>query len=167
MNLPRTKNNIQIYCDMDGVLSDFDKQVEILGLERGTFMNDEFWSNVVSHNYKFWNTMPMMPGAQELWTFIHPLEPLVLSAPLDWEGESVCNECVKAKRDWLKQHISSQAAMQAIIASDKTSYLQPGDILIDDMEKNIISWQQAGGVGVLHKDSQSTISQLQKILEVQ
>lgn len=156
----------QIYCDMDGVLSDFDKQVKIMGLERGSFMNDDFWDSVVSQNYKFWNTMPVMPDAQKLWFFIQQFNPRALSAPLDWRGEFVLKECAKAKRDWLKRHISLEAAKQAIIDSDKISHLRPGDILIDDMEKNITSWQQAGGVGILHKDPQDTISKLQEILKI-
>lgn len=138
-----------------------------MGLERGSFMNDDFWDGVVSQNYKFWNTMPIMPDAQKLWSFMQSFAPRVLSAPLDWKGEDVRKECAKAKRDWLTRHISSQAAKNAIIDSDKTSHLRSGDILIDDMEKNITSWRQAGGVGILHKNPQQTILKLRDILEAQ
>lgn len=157
-------NTPQIYCDMDGVLSDFDKQVEIMGLERGSFMNNDFWDSVVSQNYKFWNTMPVMPDAQKLWDYIKPFKPLILSAPLDWKGRKICEECVNAKRDWIKRHISPRAAMDAIIDSDKTSHLRPGDILIDDMEKNITAWSLAGGIGIFHKSPLNTILRLREIL---
>lgn len=41
--------------------------------------------------------------------------------------------------------------------------IAPGDILIDDMEKNITRWVEAGGVGILHVNAADTIEQLKAL----
>lgn len=37
-------------------------------------------------------------------------------------------------------------------------------ILIDDMQKNVIPWEQHGGTGILHTDTKSTLEKLRKVL---
>jgi hypothetical protein len=46
----------------------------------------------------------------------------------------------------------------------KLDALRKRFILIDDMQKNVIPWEKAGGVGILHTDTNSTIAKLHKIL---
>jgi hypothetical protein len=50
----------------------------------------------------------------------------------------------------------------AIFENNKFKHCDSGDILIDDMEKNIIPWRNAGGIGILHGNTYNTIQQLKK-----
>jgi hypothetical protein len=45
----------------------------------------------------------------------------------------------------------------------KQEFASPNSILIDDREKNIEQWRNAGGIGVLHTDAASTIKQLKDL----
>jgi hypothetical protein len=45
----------------------------------------------------------------------------------------------------------------------KAAYAKPNHILIDDREKSIQPWREAGGIGILHTSAADTISQLQKL----
>ena len=38
-----------------------------------------------------------------------------------------------------------------------------GNLLIDDLPKNIAEWKAAGGTGILHKSVGQTIAQLKKL----
>ena len=49
--------------------------------------------------------------------------------------------------------------------SDKASYAK-GNILIDDSEDNINAWESAGGIGILHKDDTSTLSEIGRYYEI-
>lgn len=40
-------------------------------------------------------------------------------------------------------------------------------ILIDDTPKKVVDWQNAGGIGILHKNASDTISKLRKLLKLQ
>ena len=49
--------------------------------------------------------------------------------------------------------------------SDKANYAK-GNILIDDSEDNINAWESAGGIGILHKDDTSTLSEMGRYYEI-
>lgn len=42
----------------------------------------------------------------------------------------------------------------------KAQMARPGDILIDDLPRNIDDWRAAGGTGILHTDARSTLRAL-------
>jgi hypothetical protein len=56
--------------------------------------------------------------------------------------------------------------VQNIILVDKAitkqKYAALNGILIDDYEKNIAQWREAGGIGILHKNARETIKQLRR-----
>jgi 5'-nucleotidase len=39
---------------------------------------------------------------------------------------------------------------------------EPGDILIDDMEKNCKAWEELGGKAIVHKNALDTIAKLRE-----
>ena len=65
-NLLENNVEITIYCDMDGVLCDFEKQFETLTnttpkefeASKGT---KEFWNVIIKEKEEFWSNMPPMP----------------------------------------------------------------------------------------------------------
>ncbi len=46
---------------------------------------------------------------------------------------------------------------------DKHEFSEPGALLIDNKQPTIDSWEDKGGIGILHKNADDTIKQLQKL----
>jgi hypothetical protein len=151
----------KIFLDLDGVVTDFKKKLaETLGkkLDRGwDFGNDpKVWAKIDDAGEKFWTEMEWMSDGHELWDFIKDFKPTVLTAPSRHETSK------SGKKIWLKENLPG---VPAIIDSKKEEYAKDGYILIDDREKNIKKWEEAGGIGVLHTDTKSTIKKLKKIMD--
>ena len=73
----------------------------------------------------------------------------------------------KQKQEWYEEHfpILRDNVICVDKSPDKAAYAHHRAILIDDRMKSIEPWIAAGGIGILHKNSQDTIQQLCKILE--
>ena len=154
-------SSIKIFVDLDNTLTDFDKQLaELLNkkLIRGwDFGNDpEIWKKIDDAGTKFWSEMDFMPDGQELWNFIKKFNPTVLTAPSRHPSSK------KGKRSWVKKYLQDASC---IIDEKKDKHAKKDYVLIDDRKKNIKKWEEAGGVGVLHKNTKSTIKKLKKIME--
>ena len=53
-----------------------------------------------------------------------------------------------------------------MLRAEKQKYAKKNgvpNILIDDWKKNIVEWEAAGGIGILHKSASATIAQLKKL----
>lgn len=151
----------KIFVDLDSVLTDFDKQLADLldkRLVRGwDFGNDsKVWLKISDAGEKFWAQMEWMPDGHELWDFIKKFKPTVLTAPTRHPSSKA------GKKVWLRRELPG---VPYIIDSDKEQYAKDGYILIDDREKNIKKWEEAGGIGILHKDADSSIKKLKKIMD--
>lgn len=150
----------KIYVDMDSVLTDFEKQLaELLDrpLERGwDFGNDpKVWSKISKAGEDFWVSMKWMPDGRELWDAVKKYDPTILSAPTRHPSS------VSGKKKWLKENLPG---VPYIIESKKEQYAEKDAILIDDREKNIKKWEDAGGIGILYKNADSTIKKLGEIM---
>jgi len=151
-----------LYCDMDGVLSDFNKRFEEFGkmpprAYEEKYGIEQFWKLIDEEvGIRFWVGMPWMPDGKELWNFLKPFNPILLSAP------SRNNESRLGKRLWVRNHIPGT---KLILASkfNKPQYSQKNSILIDDMTSTIEKWDAEGGIGILHTSAVSTIEQLKQL----
>jgi hypothetical protein len=73
----------------------------------------------------------------------------------------------KGKHMWLDANLKNVHVSDRIIVgskSEKKQYARPGDILIDDTLVNITDWNGVGGIGILHKNSRSTINHLKEFV---
>lgn len=152
---------MKIFVDLDSTLTDFDKQLaELLNkkLVRGwDFGNDpKIWKKIDDAGSEYWSSMSWMPDGKELWGYIKEFDPTVLTAP------SRHSSCKVGKRVWVKEYLDNAPI---IIDEKKYKHAKKNYILIDDREKNIKKWEEAGGIGILHKDTKSTIKKLKKIME--
>jgi hypothetical protein len=158
--LREDETEYQIYCDMDGVLADFERGYEELtGIDlKGEFKPDgeEFWDPIKQAGVKFWVGLKWMPGGQQLWDYIKPHNPKLLSAPSREESSRI------GKYVWVKRKLPGTKLLLRS-AFRKKEFANPNSILIDDRIKNIESWEQAGGIGIHHTSTENTIKELKKL----
>ncbi len=163
---------MNFYCDMDGVLVDLllgYRQITGVCLTEVNNMGDEKWLPILPVP-KFWQTLPKLDDADELVDFLAaniPVEKLhVLSARME-----LFNDCDVEKLKWLAKNTPKMPIYNANIVDrdEKQLYAVSQDgqpnVLIDDYHKNIKEWNAAGGIGIQHTDTQSTIQALQNILQ--
>jgi len=167
-----------IYCDMDGVLTDFEKRFRDInpgGLSPKEFdeANGKFsmWHEIDKHGIKWWSNMEWMPDGKKLWSYISKFNPTILSAP------SRAPESKLGKMVWLKKnlHISQDPTLspkksrwdpnsRVILNSEKHLFVRgPKDILIDDTMSKIQNWRGAGGIAIHHTSTSKTMSELKKL----
>lgn len=156
-----------IYCDMDGVLTDFDKLFhDISGGEfklghdyEEKYGREKFWGIVDGYGLKFWSDMPWMSEGKTLWKYMSSVDPTVeiLSAP----SRSPNSESQRGKDIWIKREIGTHVKLN--LTRDKYKFAAPNHILIDDLDKNIIPWKKAGGIGILFTSTSQTISELKSL----
>jgi hypothetical protein len=149
-----------IYCDMDGVLVDFEEGYEKLtGINiRGRHVkgDEKFWEPIKQAGAAFWIRLKWMPDGKQLWDYINKYNPILLSAPSKEESSRV------GKRVWVKRNLPG---IKLILrpASQKQQFSGENKILIDDREDNIEQWRNKGGIGILHTSAADTIEQLEKL----
>ena len=68
------------------------------------------------------------------------------------------------KTEWTRRELSSRVKVNIVLRKEKIRYCKgPESILIDDYEKNIREWQEAGGTAILHTSAENTMEQLKEL----
>jgi len=150
----------KIYCDMDGVLVDFESGYEKLtGIDlKGEYRPgvEDFWKPIEQAGVKYWASLKWMPDGKQLWGYIKQYSPELLSAPSKSESSKI------GKYVWVKNNLPGTKLILRY-ASRKKELANPESILIDDRQVNIDQWEAAGGIGILHTSADNTISQLKEL----
>ena len=157
-----------IYCDLDGVLVDLETGVtKISGpLEQipGKSHRRMLMQQVVKLTRKgiseaeFWAELPWTIGGQQLWDYISRHNAMILTGGTGSSGAS------QGKIAWCQKNLGIPPNRIIVTkASDKAKWATPNSILIDDWDENINAWNQAGGIGIIHTNSLTTIQQLKKL----
>jgi FMN phosphatase YigB (HAD superfamily) len=158
----------KIYCDLDGVLCDFDARFEqFAGMSpkkyEAKYSTKKFWDlidNKVGHT--FWSKMPWMYDGKQLWDYIKKYNPTIISAPSDDASSHY------GKRLWVEANLDNKDNSQKvklILAKrpHKQEYSRKNRVLIDDNATTIEEWSNRGGIGILHTSAEQTINQLQQL----
>jgi len=170
----------QIYCDMDGVLTDFEKRfVTLLQQEGPKYYSkatiaqvtrpkhfdklegtEEFWKFIDQYiGMEFWSEMEWMPNGRELWNFIQPYGPKLLTSP------SEDNTSRLGKRLWVKENLVPAPEVLFRFGDAKSDFANENAILIDDKPSNLAAFSAKGGIAIEVKDGeiQSVISKLKQL----
>lgn len=155
------QSQYKIYCDMDGVLADFDLQFKNLtGLFPKQYEQkygiDKFWDIIPNDTTRFWSQIPWMKDGKQLWDYIRKYNPTILSAPSREQTSK------QGKREWVMRELPN-TNLKLKGAQYKHEFAKPNHILIDDRADTIKRWNDAGGIGILHISSSNTIKQLKKL----
>ena len=155
----------KIYVDMDGVLTDWEKQfkrysggvpVETYEAEHGSVNRYEF---VKKNSPGFYATMDWMADGKLLYSFLKDLPIEILSHATDPQS-------AEGKVQWLTNNGIKAKPNLVPNRSDKKKYADQNAILIDDKTETIDEFNKTGGIGILHTDAVTTINKLKDILSV-
>lgn len=155
-----------ILCDLDGVLADFlslaleriererDEPVppltpesyhhlgnfdiaEVYGISAG-----EFWMTIEKGD-KFWCNLKPFPWAAQLLAYLQSIAPVTICT-----SPSLHPICASQKVEWCMRHLGLKSS-DMMIGGRKHLMAKPGNVLIDDLPKNIDAFSKAGGHGIL------------------
>ena len=164
----------QIYCDMDGVLVDFEKGIidqinkdlqmirkmadqknlakiknALASVGRGEVVVTDlkgkgatsksvrnYMYGRVGNDADFWSKLPWMSGGKELWAFIAPYRPHILTSPMQ-KGSEI------GKAFWIDANLKP-SPNEVHMGHDKYRWAANEDgsfnVLIDDWDKNLSPW---------------------------
>ena len=148
-----------IFCDMDGVLVDFDNWFEKKhGILPYKLPREELWE-IVINTKDYWINLPKTSDADILVDYLKKHDFRILTG-LPVYG---FNKAKKEKKRWLKNNYGIVDGVICCLSKDKQKYGKPNDILIDDRPNNIEKWIKMGGIGILHTSAKETIRKLEEL----
>ena len=159
----------RIYLDMDGVLADFDRGVaELLHLEPrdqnrefDSAKDDRMWQTMKTVDH-FYDRLELMPGAKKMFDTVYGKYgdrcEILTGIPKEKRGIVTAES---DKINWMKRILSDRVVINVCYREKKIQKCTgPDVILIDDMQKNIKEWTEAGGTGILHVSAEQTLKEL-------
>lgn len=178
-------HSYQIFCDLDGVLVDFNRGFQELADNPEKLTPKEYeaihgentiWEKIEKLGEDFWANLQWMKDGRELWDYLKQYNPIILSSP------SRSDSCIAGKTKWVKQNLGiDQVAVREpeeftnttklILAKHKHNFVKPCEnilgkhpILVDDFKSKLKKWTAAGGTGVLHNDATDTIRVIEELM---
>lgn len=144
----------RIYLDLDGVMADFDAHFPAtFDCDHRSMADDAMWQTI-NADPSYFRDMPLCAGAADFWDSIRHLKPIILTAC----PKSNYAHVARQKRAWVRQHLCCGAMVLPVMGGrNKALFMhEPGDILIDDFERNTKAWEEEGGFAILHTSFETT-----------
>jgi 5'-nucleotidase len=151
----------QIYLDLDGVMADFDRHFfDLFGMKSEGLDDATLWRKINGYG-KFFSELPLCVGAMDFFESIRPRNPIILTACPKTNYQVAAMQ----KREWVQTTLGTDVHVIPMLGGkNKALFMhKKGDILIDDFEKNCVSWREHGGEAILHRDFERTMKQLEQI----
>jgi hypothetical protein len=150
----------KLFLDCDGVLADFDAGARaLLGTDARSFEakhgKGEFWKRLARAG-DFYASLPKMADADELFGAVKHLRPTILT------GLPIGNWAAPQKVRWAATHFPGVPIITCM-ARDKHRHMEGPDVLVDDSDRHMAAWEQAGGVYILHRSARDSIARLAAI----
>ena len=170
-DLIRTTENSKIYLDMDGVLADFfHEYAKLAGVPSDKFGRHDYRSippMKVNPTLKkmmgtdFFLRLPKFNTADQLIKLVLSYVPYynICSSPLTNDAKNSAHY----KKLWIKKNLNPQPR-DIVITSNKAQVAVNPDgspnILIDDRGTNIVSWRNAGGIGIKYQADEDSLDKI-------
>jgi hypothetical protein len=168
IKLRRKKQNLikyKIFCDLDGVLADFERGViDLTGRSIDSQTSSKMWTKIFSCP-KFFENLNPTSYCDDLWNKISLIGgqiPTILSGVPQGKKQYPME-----KLSWCKKNLN--ADMENIItckSTDKYKYSNLGHVLIDDNYSNGIKWVHYGGIFIHHITPERTIYELERLFNI-
>ena len=161
------KNLPRIYLDMDGVLVNFEKQLEdTIKMPISKWMKLDRkarWDPVIARK-DFWSSMPWLPEGKKLFNYVRKYKPHILSAYVEHAHDP---NCIPGKTQWVMRNTNiDRSKINLVMRSQKKNYAKVAGkpaILIDDYVKNTKEFTQKGGIGITFQNANQAIAELKKL----
>ncbi len=136
-----------LYCDLDGVLVDFEQGVQNKFGKNPRELNQiSMWINL-RKTPNFYENLPWMSKGKALWDVIKIYNPVILTGcPRGGWGE-------EDKRKWCARELGANIKVICCDTKDKPNYCKEGDMLIDDRDIIMNRWIERGGKYILYSES--------------
>lgn len=136
-----------IFCDLDGVLADFEQGVINKFKKTPDQLSPKLMWGVINKSNSFFDTLPWMPKGRELWSRIRKYNPIILTG-IPGGRDSAIEQKIK----WCKRELGADIDVITCLTREKPKYCLPGSILIDDRTDNLNAWNEKGGKFVLYDE---------------
>lgn len=165
----------KIFCDMDGCLTNFNKGYKKLSNDISLGKYAELYGKqpakdvFLNAGSKFWEDLEWIEGGKELFNAASSLFKHVCILSSTGTSDETKSKIVDAgKRNWLKVNIPSISPENIFIVKGrhlKQEHSNSNSILVDDLEDTVKSWNERGGVGIVHdyNNHQLTIEKLKEL----
>lgn len=158
----------RIYCDMDGVLTDFvggaaylfgadprdlkwspaegtSKTVSSVHIPLG-ITDDELWAKIAAAGVSFWENLEKHEWADDLWKHLNKTAPTLIASSPALVGAP---ESAYGKVKWLQKWRGKDFQDYILIRGNKHLLAGPTAVLIDDYGRNVKEFREAGGHAIL------------------
>jgi hypothetical protein len=153
-----------VYFDLDGVIFDFDRAYsERIGVRKPN--GDVYWDKVSALG-DFFESVPLMPGALDLWNAVPAHRRRILS--------SIPKSVTVGSNAYIGERKRAAVRMHLVIPDEhvifvrgkrlKKAHASPGRVLVDDRPDNVRDWNDAGGIGILCQSCEQALVDLMGIL---
>jgi hypothetical protein len=153
------KENV-LYCDLDGVLADFEEGVKTITNKYPKDLDRKYMWMRIRKTPNFYANLPWMPEGKTLWEAIKIYNPVILTGcpKGGWSEDD--------KRTWCARELGPDIKVITCETQDKPDYCNEGDILIDDRDVIKDEWIAKGGKYVHYTYGNLTyyIDQIKKLL---
>lgn len=153
---------MKIYLDLDGVLADFDRHfIDTFEAHPNDFSDSAMWKLINSYE-TFYADLPLMTNAEKLFEKLTvDFDVTILTAC----PRSNYTKAALQKKAWVREYLSDDVIVLPVLGGkNKALFMhEMGDLLIDDMDKNCISWEQHGGIAIRHKSVEDTLSKVKRL----
>lgn len=110
---------------------------------------------------KRFDLMGWMPDGRELWAFLAPLRPTILSQLL----KDIYEISRPEKEAWCVRELGGDVPVIVVRGEEGKHYHSgAGNVLIDDSEAHRAPWVRRGGTFILHRSAALSIAELQAVL---
>jgi 5'(3')-deoxyribonucleotidase len=105
---------------------------------------------LAARSQSWWDELEWLPGGKELWAFIEPHNPIILTSGMGPRSEA-------GKRSWCQRELGLSGDRVLVVADKGVPTGDKTGILIDDREKPL---GQFRGIGILFKSTGQAIEEL-------
>jgi 5'(3')-deoxyribonucleotidase len=135
-----------IFCDLDGVLADFEQGVVNRFKKRPDHLQPGVMWGGINKSNTFFETLPWMPRGRELWEQIKQYDPIILT------GIPRSSSVAEQKRRWCARELGPDVHVITCSTKDKPDFCITNAVLIDDRTDNLNAWNSKGGKFLLYEE---------------
>ena len=157
-----------IFLDMDDVVADFSNRAcEITGytINDGDRYPKEDWDKILKYP-RIYRDLDKCKDADLIVESAVVLSQkknyelrFLTAVPRDNDFPWAFND----KIDWIRRYYPNISVWFGPYSKDKPKWCTDNSVLIDDKLQNIMGWDRAGGIGILHRNTEQTLSRIQEL----